>query len=64
MTTTTTATINRPLEHNTPGVTVMEQRNVWIIVIALPGHARVEDLKNCKINRIRDLTIQKKHARE
>ena len=33
---------DRHLEHNTPDIAVIEQRNVWSIDISIPGDASVE----------------------
>ena len=44
--------IDRHLEHNTPDIVGIEQRNVWIIDIAIPGDARVENKELEKNNKI------------
>ena len=33
----------RHLEHSTPDIVVIEQRNVWIIDTVIPGDAKVEN---------------------
>ena len=52
---------DRHLEHNTPNIEVIEQRNVWFIDIAIPGHARVENKELEKLTKYRDLAIETSH---
>ena len=51
----------RHLEHKTPDMVVIEQRNVWIIDIAIPEDARVENKELEKLTKYRDLEIETSH---
>src|ERR1700755_398072 len=43
------------LAHNTPDLTVIEKKKVWLIDIAIPGDSRVEEKELEKITRYQDL---------
>ena len=49
------------LQHNTPDIEVIEQRNVCIIDIAILGDARVENKELEKLTKYRDLAIETPH---
>ena len=58
---------DRHLEHNTQDTVVIEQRNVWIIELTIPGDARVENKELKTLTKYRDLAIEisclwKKHT--
>ena len=46
------------LAHNTPDLTVIEKKKVWLIDIAIPGDSRVEEKELEKITRYQDLKIE------
>ena len=52
---------DRHLEHNTPDIVVIERRNVWIIDIAIPGDANVENKELEKLTKYNDLAIKTSH---
>ena len=52
---------DRYIEHNTPDRILIEQRNVWIIDIAIPGDSRVENKELEKLTKYRDLAIKTSH---
>ena len=48
----------RHLEDNTPDIVLIEGINVWIIDIAIPGDAKVENKELEKQTKYRDLAIK------
>ena len=51
----------RHFQHSIPEMTVIEQRNVWIIDIAIPGDARAEDRELGKLTQPRHPAIEITH---
>ena len=49
---------DRNFEHNMPDIVAIEHRNVWIIDIAIPGDARVQNKELEKLTKYRDLEIE------
>lgn len=49
---------DRKLAHNIPDITVVEKKQVWLIDVAIPGDARIEDKTLEKITKYQDLRIE------
>lgn len=49
---------DKHLAHNTPDLTVVEKKQVWIIDVAIPGDSRVEEKQLEKITKYKDLQIE------
>uniref|UniRef100_A0A803TE67 Stress induced phosphoprotein 1 n=1 Tax=Anolis carolinensis TaxID=28377 RepID=A0A803TE67_ANOCA len=45
-------------EHNTPDITVVEKKKVWIIDVAIPGDSRIDEKQQEKLSRYQDLKIE------
>ncbi|XP_062831655.1 uncharacterized protein LOC134297613 [Anolis carolinensis] len=48
---------DKVLEHNTPDITVVEKKKVWIIDVAIPGVSCIDE-KQEKLSRYQDLKIE------
>ncbi|XP_062816932.1 uncharacterized protein LOC134293409 [Anolis carolinensis] len=49
---------DKVLEHNTPDMTVVEKKKVWIIDVAIPGDSRIDEKQQEKLSRYQDLKIE------
>ncbi|XP_062819964.1 uncharacterized protein LOC134294068 [Anolis carolinensis] len=49
---------DKVLEHNTPDITVVEKKKVWIIDVAIPGDSRIDEKQQEKLSRYQDLKIE------
>ena len=49
---------DKHLDHNTPDLTVIVNKKVWIIEVAIPGDSRVEEKQLEKILKYKDLQIE------
>ncbi|XP_062826554.1 uncharacterized protein LOC134296214 [Anolis carolinensis] len=49
---------DKVLEHNTPDITVVEKKKVWIIDVTIPGDSRIDKKQQEKLSRYQDLKIE------
>ena len=49
---------DRKIAHNIPDITVIERDQIWLIDVAIPGDARIEDKTLEKITKYQDLRIE------
>ena len=50
--------IDKHLTHNTPDITVVGNKQVWLIDVAIPGDSRLEQKENEKVTSYHDLTVE------
>uniref|UniRef100_A0A803TJ52 ATP binding cassette subfamily D member 2 n=1 Tax=Anolis carolinensis TaxID=28377 RepID=A0A803TJ52_ANOCA len=50
--------IDKVLEHNTPDITVVEKKKVWIIDVTIPGDSRIDEKQQEKLSCYQDLKIE------
>ena len=49
---------DKHLTHNTPDITVVENKQVWLIDVAIPGDSRLEQKENEKVTNYHDLRVE------